>query len=43
MVPFRILTATAEDGYRKPMPGMWYELQKIFQADGIIIGLISCL
>ncbi|KAH9830982.1 PNK3P-domain-containing protein [Rhodofomes roseus] len=36
-VPFRILAATARDGYRKPMPGMWYELERIFALDGVEI------
>ncbi|KIL00645.1 hypothetical protein PAXRUDRAFT_29641 [Paxillus rubicundulus Ve08.2h10] len=29
-VPFRLLAASAKDGYRKPMPGMWYEVERIF-------------
>ncbi|KAH9925332.1 PNK3P-domain-containing protein [Fomitopsis serialis] len=36
-VPFRILAAVARDGYRKPMPGMWYELERIFTSDGVVI------
>ncbi|EPQ59072.1 PNK3P-domain-containing protein [Gloeophyllum trabeum ATCC 11539] len=36
-VPFHLFAATAKDGYRKPMPGMWYELEKIFDADGVKI------
>ncbi|EPT06187.1 hypothetical protein FOMPIDRAFT_1027013 [Fomitopsis schrenkii] len=36
-VPFRILAATARDGFRKPMPGMWYELERIFAEDGVQI------
>ncbi|TFY81192.1 hypothetical protein EWM64_g2825 [Hericium alpestre] len=36
-VPFRIFAATAKDGYRKPIPGMWYELEKIFSAEGVEI------
>ncbi|KZT66863.1 PNK3P-domain-containing protein [Daedalea quercina L-15889] len=36
-VPFRILAAIARDGYRKPMPGMWYELERIFASDGVKI------
>ncbi|KAF8136117.1 PNK3P-domain-containing protein [Boletus edulis] len=30
-VPFRLFAACAKDGYRKPMPGMWYELERIFK------------
>jgi len=29
-VPFRLLAATASDVYRKPLPGMWWELEKIY-------------
>jgi DNA 3'-phosphatase len=29
-VPFRLYAATAKDGYRKPMLGMWWELEKVF-------------
>ncbi|KII88856.1 hypothetical protein PLICRDRAFT_159754 [Plicaturopsis crispa FD-325 SS-3] len=36
-VPFRILAATAKDAYRKPMPGMWYELERIFSEDAVEI------
>ncbi|KIL68653.1 hypothetical protein M378DRAFT_158497 [Amanita muscaria Koide BX008] len=36
-LPFRLFAATAKDWYRKPMPGMWYELERIFRADGIEI------
>ncbi|ETW85637.1 hypothetical protein HETIRDRAFT_470728 [Heterobasidion irregulare TC 32-1] len=36
-VPFRLLAATAKDGYRKPMPGMWYELERVFKAEGVEI------
>ncbi|KDQ60548.1 hypothetical protein JAAARDRAFT_55276 [Jaapia argillacea MUCL 33604] len=35
--PFRLLAATAKDGYRKPMPGMWYELERIFEQDHVQI------
>jgi len=37
-LPFRIFAATARDGHRKPMPGMWFELERIFAQDGITIG-----
>lgn len=37
-VPFRILAASAKDGFRKPMPGMWNELERIFAEDGVRIG-----
>lgn len=40
-VPFRLLAATARDGYRKPMPGMWYELERIFAQDGVQIDIES--
>ncbi|KAL4065401.1 polynucleotide kinase 3 phosphatase-domain-containing protein [Scleroderma yunnanense] len=36
-VPFRILAASAKDGYRKPMPGMWTELERIFKEHGVEI------
>jgi len=36
-LPFRIFAATAKDGHRKPMPGMWFELERIFAQDGITI------
>jgi len=39
-VPFRIFGATAKDQFRKPMPGMWYELENIFGQDGIEIGVL---
>ncbi|GBE82578.1 Bifunctional polynucleotide phosphatase/kinase [Sparassis crispa] len=38
-VPFRLLAATARDGFRKPMPGMWYELVRIFAQDSVRIDL----
>ncbi|KAI9056643.1 PNK3P-domain-containing protein [Trametes sanguinea] len=38
-VPFRIFAATEKDGYRKPIPGMWYELERIFAQDGVQIDL----
>jgi len=37
-LPFRIFAATTKDGYRKPMPGMWFELERIFAKEGITIG-----
>ncbi|KAI9438510.1 polynucleotide kinase 3 phosphatase-domain-containing protein [Lactarius indigo] len=36
-LPFRIFAATAKDGYRKPMPGMWFELERIFAEEGVTI------
>ncbi|KAH7927691.1 PNK3P-domain-containing protein [Leucogyrophana mollusca] len=36
-LPFHIFAATAKDSYRKPMPGMWYELSRIFLEDGVQI------
>ncbi|KAH9975259.1 polynucleotide kinase 3 phosphatase-domain-containing protein [Lactifluus volemus] len=36
-LPFRIFAATAKDGHRKPMPGIWLELERIFAQDGITI------
>ncbi|KAI0928143.1 hypothetical protein AcV5_005807 [Taiwanofungus camphoratus] len=36
-VPFRLLAATAHDGFRKPIPGMWYELERIFARDKVQI------
>ncbi|OCH95217.1 PNK3P-domain-containing protein [Obba rivulosa] len=36
-VPFRLFAATARDGFRKPMPGMWYELERIFAEGGVTI------
>lgn len=36
-VPFHLFAATAKDGYRKPMPGMWYELERIFASEGVTI------
>ncbi|KAI0075790.1 PNK3P-domain-containing protein [Panus rudis PR-1116 ss-1] len=40
-LPFRIFAATAKDGYRKPMPGMWYELEKIAAAEGLQVDLTN--
>jgi bifunctional polynucleotide phosphatase/kinase len=37
-VPFRIFAATAKDEYRKPIPGMWLELERIFRSDNVCIG-----
>jgi bifunctional polynucleotide phosphatase/kinase len=39
-VPFRLLAATAKDRYRKPMPGMWCELERMFCEGGIEIDCI---
>ncbi|KAI0288305.1 polynucleotide kinase 3 phosphatase-domain-containing protein [Russula brevipes] len=36
-LPFRIFAATSKDGHRKPMPGMWFELERIFAQDGVTI------
>ncbi|KZP29992.1 PNK3P-domain-containing protein [Athelia psychrophila] len=36
-LPFRIFGAKEKDGFRKPMPGVWYELQKIFAEHGVDI------
>ncbi|KAI0067096.1 PNK3P-domain-containing protein [Artomyces pyxidatus] len=36
-VPFHIFAATAKDGHRKPMPGMWHELERIFGEEGVTI------
>ncbi|KAH7889885.1 polynucleotide kinase 3 phosphatase-domain-containing protein [Phlebopus sp. FC_14] len=36
-VPFRLFAACAKDGYRKPMPGIWYELERIFKEDNVEI------
>ncbi|EIW85323.1 PNK3P-domain-containing protein [Coniophora puteana RWD-64-598 SS2] len=36
-VPFHIFAATAKDGFRKPMPGMWDELERIFGEDSMQI------
>lgn len=41
-VPFHIFAACAKDGYRKPMPGMWYELERIFKEHHVDIGTL-CL
>ena len=40
------MAATGKDQYRKPMPGMWHELEKIFTEEGVTIGradLVACL
>ncbi|KAF8634390.1 hypothetical protein AX17_004203, partial [Amanita inopinata Kibby_2008] len=36
-VPFRLFAATAKDRYRKPMPGIWQELERIFRDDHVEI------
>ncbi|KAJ8585213.1 PNK3P-domain-containing protein [Rhizopogon salebrosus TDB-379] len=36
-VPFRLFAASAKDGFRKPMPGMWDELERIFAVDNVRI------
>src|SRR5258706_5377930 len=43
--PFRIFAATQRDWYRKPMPGMWYEIESMFKSSSVDIGssaLSSC-
>ncbi|RPD65808.1 PNK3P-domain-containing protein [Lentinus tigrinus ALCF2SS1-7] len=40
-VPFRIFAAIEKDGYRKPIPGMWYELERIFAEDDVQIDVAS--
>ncbi|KAK7063808.1 polynucleotide kinase 3 phosphatase-domain-containing protein [Favolaschia claudopus] len=40
-VPFRIFGAVAKDRYRKPMTGMWDELEKIYAEDGVQIDKTS--
>ena len=37
-VPFHLYAATAKNGYRKPMPGMWYALEGLYKAEGVPIG-----
>ncbi|TFY66830.1 hypothetical protein EVG20_g4266, partial [Dentipellis fragilis] len=36
-VPFHLFAATAKDGHRKPMPGMWREVEDIFGKEGVQI------
>jgi len=36
-VPFRIFGAKEKDQFRKPMPGIWYELERVFREDGVEI------
>lgn len=38
-IPFRILAATEKDGFRKPIPGMWYELERIWAENNVQIGM----
>ena len=40
-MPFRIFAATKRDVYRKPMPGMWYEIESMFKSSGVEIGSSS--
>ncbi|KAF8623947.1 hypothetical protein AX15_006112 [Amanita polypyramis BW_CC] len=35
--PFRLFAATAKDRYRKPMPGIWYEFERIAHSTGLEI------
>ncbi|KAF7796795.1 hypothetical protein EIP86_007979 [Pleurotus ostreatoroseus] len=37
-VPFYLFAATAKDAYRKPLPGMWRELERIFTEKDVFIG-----
>ncbi|KAG8981507.1 hypothetical protein FRB90_007208 [Tulasnella sp. 427] len=37
-VPFRVFVATAKDQYRKPIPGTWFELERLYRTEGIEIG-----
>lgn len=39
-LPFRLFAATEKDFYRKPMPGMWRELERIFSEQETIIGMV---
>ncbi|KAI0807045.1 PNK3P-domain-containing protein [Fomes fomentarius] len=36
-IPFRILAATEKDGFRKPIPGMWYVLERIWAENNVQI------
>ncbi|KAI5900063.1 PNK3P-domain-containing protein [Schizophyllum commune H4-8] len=36
-VPFRLFAATEKDNYRKPMRGMWTELERIYAVEGVTI------
>ncbi|KAJ7508638.1 polynucleotide kinase 3 phosphatase-domain-containing protein [Mycena galericulata] len=40
-LPFRLFAATRYDNYRKPMIGMWEELEKSFVVDGVQIDKAS--
>jgi bifunctional polynucleotide phosphatase/kinase len=40
-VPFRLLAATSSDGFRKPLPGMWWQLEKIYAEGNATIGVLS--
>ncbi len=35
------MAATERDQFRKPMPGMWYELEKIFKDEGVEIRMFD--
>jgi hypothetical protein len=37
-MPVRVLAATAKDGYRKPMDGMFKLVQEIYGEHGLEIG-----
>ncbi|KAF7347445.1 Bifunctional polynucleotide phosphatase/kinase [Mycena venus] len=39
-IPFRLFAATEKDKFRKPMTGMWDELEKLYAEDGIQIGIM---
>ncbi|KAJ7492183.1 polynucleotide kinase 3 phosphatase-domain-containing protein [Mycena latifolia] len=36
-LPFRLFAAIAKDNYRKPMTGMWGELERLYAEDGVQI------
>jgi bifunctional polynucleotide phosphatase/kinase len=33
------MAATQKDQYRKPMPGIWLEIERIFREEGVTIGM----
>lgn len=37
-VPFRVFASTQRDAYRKPIPGMWWELETLYKRAGKDIG-----
>ncbi|KAJ7750282.1 polynucleotide kinase 3 phosphatase-domain-containing protein [Mycena metata] len=40
-LPFMLFAATAKDNYRKPMIGMWQELERLYEAGGVKIDKAS--